>query len=92
GASVLSGVLLNVTGFNVALGAKQTVSALFWMRICDVGIPIVSSLAAIFIIITFDISEARAYEIRTQIERRRGERRIEERRIEEERRKEERRE
>jgi GPH family glycoside/pentoside/hexuronide:cation symporter len=91
-SSLVSGILLNVTGFNIALGANQTVSALFWMRICDIGIPIVTSLIAIFIIMTFDISEAKAREIRVQVERRRGERRSEERRAEEERRSEERRE
>jgi GPH family glycoside/pentoside/hexuronide:cation symporter len=91
-SSVLSGILLNVTGFNIALGANQSVSALFWMRICDIGIPIVTSFIAIFIIMTFDITEAKAGEIRAQVERRRGERRSEERRIEEERRSRERRE
>ena len=91
-SSLLSGILLNVTGFNITLGANQTVSALFWMRICDIGIPIATSLIAIFIITTFDISEAKAREVRTQVERRRGERRAEERRVEEERRRDERRE
>jgi glycoside/pentoside/hexuronide:cation symporter, GPH family len=91
-SSLVSGILLNVTGFNIALGANQTVSALFWMRICDIGIPIVTSLIAIFIIMTFDISEAKAHEIRVQVERRREERRSEERRAEEERRRGERRE
>jgi len=91
-SSLLSGILLNVTGFNIALGANQTTSALFWMRVCDIGIPIVTSLIAIFIIVTFDISEAKACDIRMQVERRRGERRVaEERRKEEERRKGERR-
>ena len=91
-SSLISGVLLNVTGFNITLGANQTVSALFWMRICDIGIPIVTSLIAIFIIMTFDISESKAREIRVQVERRRGERRVEEeRRAEEERRRGERR-
>ena len=79
------------TGFNVALGANQSAHTLLYMRLCDIGIPIVTSLVAIFIIMTFDISEAKAYDIRAQVERRRGERRKEERRIEEERRKEERR-
>lgn len=91
GASVLSGVLLNVTGFNVALGANQTSQALLYMRLCDIGIPIVSTIIAIFIIMTFDISEAKAYDIRAQVERRRVERRQEEMRVEEERRKGERR-
>ena len=96
-SSLVSGILLNVTGFNIALGANQTPRALLYMRLCDIGIPIVTSLVAIFIIMTFDISEAKAYDIRTQVERRRGERRAEEerrreeRRAEEERRREERR-
>ena len=71
-ASLLSGILLNATGFNVALGAHQSVHALFYMRIFDICIPIVTSLIAIFIIITFDISETKAYEVRKLLEARRG--------------------
>jgi len=85
-SSLISGILLNVTGFNIALGANQTPQALLYMRLFDIGIPIVTSLAAIFIIMTFGITEAKAFEIRAQVERRRGERRAEERRLEEERR------
>ncbi|MBU4311333.1 MAG: MFS transporter [Candidatus Omnitrophica bacterium] len=85
-ASLLSGILLNATGFNVALGAGQTAQTLLYMRICDIGIPIIASIAAIFIIMTFKISEAKAYDIRNQIERRREERRSEARRGEERRR------
>jgi glycoside/pentoside/hexuronide:cation symporter, GPH family len=91
GASVLSGVLLNVTGFNVALGSNQAPRALLYMRLCDIGIPIVTSIVALFIIMTFDISETKAYDIRAQVERRRTERRSEEIRVEEERRRGERR-
>lgn len=78
GASLLAGVLLNMTGFDVKLGANQTVNALFWMRICDIGIPILTSLAAIVIMLRFDISEDRAYCIRAEVERRRGDRRAQE--------------
>ncbi|MBU1147125.1 MAG: hypothetical protein KKD11_02135, partial [Candidatus Omnitrophica bacterium] len=46
-----------------------------YMRICDIGIPIIASITAIFIIMTFKISEAKAYDIRKQVERRREERR-----------------
>jgi GPH family glycoside/pentoside/hexuronide:cation symporter len=93
GASILSGVLLVWTGFNVTLGANQTPQTLLYMRLCDIGIPIVTSLVAVYIIMTFDISEAKAHEVRVEIERRRGERRSrEERRLEEERRRRERRE
>ena len=93
GASILAGILLNVTGFNVALGSNQSHQTLLYMRLCDIGIPIVTSLIAILIIMTFDISEAKAYDTRMQVERRRGERRAEEeRRVEAERRRKERRE
>jgi GPH family glycoside/pentoside/hexuronide:cation symporter len=91
GASILSGVLLVWTGFNVALGANQSAQTCLYMRLCDIGIPIVTSLIAIYIIFTFDISEEKAHEIRAHIERRREERRVEEMRVEEERRRTERR-
>lgn len=70
--SLISGYLLNKTGFNVELGLGQSTSALLWMRIFDIGIPIVTSLLAILIIMTFDISEDKAYDIRKQLEEKRG--------------------
>ncbi len=90
-ASVISGFLINATGFHQELGLAQAPSTLLWMRIFDIGIPIITSIAAIFVIKTFEISEDKAYDIRGQIERRREERRNEETRVEEERRKAERR-
>ena len=72
GASVLGGYLLNWTGFKVSLGANQSSHALLFMRFCDIGIPIVTTLIAIYIIATFDISEDKAYEVRKQLELRRG--------------------
>ena len=71
-ASLISGVLLNATGFNVALAGKQTAQTLLYMRLCDIGIPIVASLAAIFIILTFEVTEDKAYAIRKELEARRG--------------------
>ncbi len=90
-SSLISGILLNASGFNVALGANQTAKALLNMRLFDIGIPIATSLIAIFIIVTFDISEAKAYDTRAQVERRREERRKKEERRTEDRRSEERR-
>jgi GPH family glycoside/pentoside/hexuronide:cation symporter len=72
GASLLSGILLNATGFKIELGLNQTANTLLWMRLCDVGIPVVTSLIAIYIIMNFDISEAKAYDIRKQLEAKRG--------------------
>ncbi|MBU4589347.1 MAG: MFS transporter, partial [Candidatus Omnitrophica bacterium] len=86
--SLISGFLLNASGFNVELGLNQSASALLKLRLFDIGIPIVTSLAAIFIIMTFSITETKAYNIRTQVERRREERRKEAIRAEEERRRE----
>ena len=92
GASVLSGVLLVWTGFNVAFGAHQAAKTLLYMRLCDIGIPIVTSIAAIFIITTIHHSADKAHGIRLQLEERRGEeRRRKEMRVEEERRRRERR-
>ncbi|MBN1870895.1 MAG: MFS transporter, partial [Candidatus Omnitrophica bacterium] len=71
-ASLIAGFLFNIVGFKESLGLGQTASALFWMRICDIGIPILTSAAAIFIIMSFDISEDKAYDIRKQLEVRRG--------------------
>ncbi|MBF0532024.1 MAG: MFS transporter [Candidatus Omnitrophica bacterium] len=72
GASVLGGYLLNWIGFNIALGLGQSTHTLLYMRLCDVGIPIGTTVIAIFIIMTFEVSEDKAYEIRKQLEARRG--------------------
>ncbi len=91
-ASVISGVLINATGFRQEFGLGQSSHSMLWMRIYDIGIPIVTSLLALLIIMTFDISEAKACDIRSEVERRRGERRKKEIEVEEERRRKERRE
>ncbi|MFH1361002.1 MAG: MFS transporter [Candidatus Omnitrophota bacterium] len=70
--SLISGFLLNATGFHQELGLGQVPGTLLWMRIFDIGIPILTSAAAIFLIMTFDISEDKAYDIRKQLEERRG--------------------
>ncbi len=71
-AGLLTGILLKVSGFDVALGAAQSEETLFLIRIFDVGIPIVTSLAALWIIATYKLTEAKVYDIRTQLEDRRG--------------------
>jgi len=71
-AGLLGGAMLTWTGFNQAAGLAQKADTLLWMRIFDVGIPIVTSIIAIFIIKTFDITEEKAHEVRAQLEARRG--------------------
>lgn len=66
------GFLLNVTGFDVALGGDQSESAITLMRAFDAFIPIAASAIAIWAVWSFSITEERAHEIRMQLEERRG--------------------
>ena len=68
----VSGVLLNATGFDVALGGAQSEHTLFLMRLFDVGLPVLASLIAIWMIATYPITEEFANDVRRQLEERRG--------------------
>jgi len=70
-ASLLTGVMLKVSGFDVALGADQPEKTLFFLRVFDVGVPLFTSAIAIWIMATYSITEAKAHEIRLELERRR---------------------
>jgi GPH family glycoside/pentoside/hexuronide:cation symporter len=65
------GLLLNASGFDVALEGAQTEQTLLLMRIFDVAIPIIFSAIAIWIIASYGITEERAHEVRVELERRR---------------------
>jgi GPH family glycoside/pentoside/hexuronide:cation symporter len=71
-AGLLTGVLLKVSGFDVALGAGQADKTLTLLRVFDVGVPIVTSAIALWIISTYSITEKKAHEIRDELESRRG--------------------
>lgn len=71
-ALAASGFLLNATGFDVALKGAQTDEAIFLMRLFDVVIPIFATLIAVFAIKRYDITEAKANQIRQTLELRRG--------------------
>jgi len=71
-AGLLTGVLLKASGFDVALGAAQADSTLLMLRLFDVGVPLVTSAAALFIMMTYEITETKAHEIRLELEARRG--------------------
>lgn len=71
-ALALGGVLLNATGFDVELGGDQAAGTIYMMRLFDVGIPLVGSAIAIWIIATYPITEQKAHEVRLELERRRG--------------------
>lgn len=66
------GFLLNATGFDVALGGGQAASTLLWMRIFDISVPVVASLAAIWAITSYPITEEKAHQVRRALEERRG--------------------
>jgi GPH family glycoside/pentoside/hexuronide:cation symporter len=67
-----SGYLLNATGFDIEIGATQSASAITLMRLCDAGIPMITSAIAIWSVLKFPITEERAYEVRQELEARRG--------------------
>lgn len=69
-AGLLTGVLLKVSKFDLALGSGQKEKTLLLLRIFDVGIPVITSAIAIWIIAKYTITESRAYEIRAELEAR----------------------
>jgi len=66
------GILLEVTGFDVALEGNQSATTILLLRIFDAGIPIVASVISIWAIATFPLTEEKAHEVRLELERRRG--------------------
>jgi GPH family glycoside/pentoside/hexuronide:cation symporter len=71
-AGLLTGIMLNMSGFDVDLGPAQSGKTLLLLRIFDVGVPLISSALAILIMLTYTITEEKAYAIRAELERRRG--------------------
>jgi len=71
-ALAAGGLLLNATGFDVALQGNQSADTITLMRLCDAILPFVASAVAIWAIATFPITEERAHEVRLELEARRG--------------------
>jgi GPH family glycoside/pentoside/hexuronide:cation symporter len=71
-AGLLTGIMLNVSGFDVALKEAQPETTLLLLRLFDVGVPLATSALAILIMATYKITEEKAYEIRAELELRRG--------------------
>jgi GPH family glycoside/pentoside/hexuronide:cation symporter len=66
------GILLEATGFDVALEGAQTDATLLWMRLFDILVPMISSAVAIWIVASYEITEEKAHEVRVELEQRRG--------------------
>ena len=71
-ALATGGFLLNATGFDVALGGDQGERTILLMRIFDMGVPILTSVLAIWVIVSYMLTEEKAHEVREELERRRG--------------------
>lgn len=73
-AALMTGILLKTSGFDEALGTGNSVKTLFYLRVFDISVPIITFVIAILIISTYKLSEARSHEIRAELEKRRGKR------------------
>ena len=76
-AGLMGGYLLVGSGFitpapDATEPVVQTASTLFYLRLFDVVIPIITSALALLIMSTYEINETRANEIRAELEQRRG--------------------
>jgi GPH family glycoside/pentoside/hexuronide:cation symporter len=71
-ALVLGGLVLKLVGFdqNAAVQAGETLTKL---RIADIAIPAITALLAILVMWKYDLTEARAREIKAELVARRGE-------------------
>ncbi len=67
-----SGYLLNATGFDVDLVGNQAQQTILSLRLFDAGVPMLTSALAIWAVAKFPITEAKAFEVRQELERRRG--------------------
>ena len=65
------GALLELTGFDVALGGGQSTRALWLMRVIDVSVPVITSLLALWVMHGYPITEAQAHDVRRTLEARR---------------------
>ncbi len=68
-AGLLSGLILSLVAFQSNAGS-QTDETMFWLRIFFVGIPIIGTLTAIWVMKDYDIDEAKALEVRDLIDKR----------------------
>ena len=65
------GLILNATGFDVSLG-EQSAETIQYIRMLDASIPVIASAIAIWAIWSFSLTEEKAHEIRTYLEKTRG--------------------
>jgi GPH family glycoside/pentoside/hexuronide:cation symporter len=71
-ATILSGAILVVIGFNQASGAAQAPDTVLWMRISFSLIPILGVFGSMIVLRAFPLTAARMVAIRQELELRRG--------------------
>jgi GPH family glycoside/pentoside/hexuronide:cation symporter len=69
---LISGFILQWTGFDAKLGGAQPEGTLFAIRLLYTVVPAVGILIAMAVIVRFPINQQKAAEIRKQLEARRG--------------------
>jgi GPH family glycoside/pentoside/hexuronide:cation symporter len=67
-----AGVVLNLTGFNASLGGMQSETTILGMRMTLAVSTALWSVIAIWLLAYYPLTKARAYEIRDELEARRG--------------------
>ncbi|MCK5175944.1 MAG: MFS transporter [Planctomycetes bacterium] len=70
---LVSGVALYLSGFDEALGANQPEGTMTILRLCFVGSSVLAPVLAICCLKLYSITEDQAYEMRAELEARRGE-------------------
>lgn len=67
-ASLLTGYMLVASGFDVNLEGGQSSATLFYLRLFDIGVPLLTSGLALLLIAAYPITEQRAYEIQNELQ------------------------
>jgi GPH family glycoside/pentoside/hexuronide:cation symporter len=70
-AYLIAGVLIEVTGFDQT-SAVQADRTLLLLRVFEIGLPIGLCVGSLILVRMYPLTEARAYEIKSQLEARRG--------------------
>lgn len=74
-AGLLSGLILSLVAFQ-SNAATQTDETMFWLRIFFVGIPILGTSFAIWVMKDYDIDEVKSREVRALLEKRKDSKKI----------------
>lgn len=66
-AILLSGYVLEWTGFDTTLGGEQSPQTIYWLRFCFAWICAIAMILTTLLALTYPISEDKAYDIRQQL-------------------------